>query len=230
MKAACPPSFWASDTMCRASVVLPEDSGPKISTTLPRGTPPMPRAKSRPMEPVGMNGMTWCASSDRRMIEPLPYLRSMVVSAVCRASRRWSSGAAVAFLAMGLSIWSRGLVYKAEEHSKRALSGQLRLPEAVRAACPLASSALPSAGCSYESTHYDGLALFSGGLDSILAVKVVQAQGLRILGLHFMSPFFGKPHKLEHWKRTYGIEVVPVDVGEEFAAMLRSPSTAWARS
>jgi tRNA-uridine 2-sulfurtransferase len=74
-----------------------------------------------------------------------------------------------------------------------------------------------------ESTHYEGLALFSGGLDSILAVKVVQAQGLRILGLHFMSPFFGKPHKLEHWKRTYGIEVVPVDVGEEFAAMLRSP-------
>jgi tRNA-uridine 2-sulfurtransferase len=74
-----------------------------------------------------------------------------------------------------------------------------------------------------NSTRFDGLALFSGGLDSILAVKVVQAQGLRILGLHFMSPFFGKPHKLEHWRRTYGIEVVPVEVGEEFAAMLRSP-------
>ena len=29
---------------CRARVVLPEDSGPKISTTRPRGMPPMPSA------------------------------------------------------------------------------------------------------------------------------------------------------------------------------------------
>jgi tRNA-uridine 2-sulfurtransferase len=71
--------------------------------------------------------------------------------------------------------------------------------------------------------QYDGVALFSGGLDSILAVKVVQAQGLTILGLHFLSPFFGKPHKVEHWRRTYGIEVTAVDIGEEYVAMLRQP-------
>ena len=32
---------------------------------------------------------------------------------------------------------------------------------------------------------YDAVALFSGGLDSILAMRVVMDQGLRVLGLHF---------------------------------------------
>jgi hypothetical protein len=42
-----PPSRRASAPSamtCSASVVLPDDSGPKISTTRPRGTPPMPSA------------------------------------------------------------------------------------------------------------------------------------------------------------------------------------------
>ena len=42
---------------CSASVVLPDDSGPKISVTRPRGSPPMPRAKSMLIEPVEMEGM-----------------------------------------------------------------------------------------------------------------------------------------------------------------------------
>src|SRR5947209_19267515 len=35
--AAVPPCFWAWAITCSAMVVLPEDSGPKISTTRPRG-------------------------------------------------------------------------------------------------------------------------------------------------------------------------------------------------
>jgi len=35
-----------------ATVVLPEDSGPYISTILPLGNPPIPRAVSNPMDPV----------------------------------------------------------------------------------------------------------------------------------------------------------------------------------
>jgi tRNA-uridine 2-sulfurtransferase len=70
---------------------------------------------------------------------------------------------------------------------------------------------------------WDALALFSGGLDSILAVKVLQEQGLRVLGLHYMSPFFGKPHLVEHWRATYGIEVLPVDVRRLYLNMLVAP-------
>ena len=35
------------------------------------------------------------------------------------------------------------------------------------------------------------LALFSGGLDSALAVKVVKDQGIEVIGLNFVSHFFG---------------------------------------
>ena len=34
------------------------------------------------------------------------------------------------------------------------------------------------------------LALFSGGLDSILAVKVIQEQGIEVIPLNFVSPLF----------------------------------------
>lgn len=76
---------------------------------------------------------------------------------------------------------------------------------------------------------YDALALFSGGLDSLLAVKVLQEQNLRVLGLHFVSPFFGKPHLVEHWRKTYGIEAVPVDIRRAYLEMLRRPAHGYGK-
>ena len=35
------------------------------------------------------------------------------------------------------------------------------------------------------------LALFSGGLDSILACRVIMDQGIEVKALHFITPFFG---------------------------------------
>jgi hypothetical protein len=70
---------------------------------------------------------------------------------------------------------------------------------------------------------WDGLVLFSGGLDSILAARVLMEQGLAVLGLHYMSPFFGKPHLLEHWRAEYGVEVLPVDVRRPYLDMLAAP-------
>ena len=64
------------------------------------------------------------------------------------------------------------------------------------------------------------LALFSGGLDSILAAKLIQQQGIDVLGLHFISPFFGKPEKIDYWRKTYGLPLQPVDVSDDFARML----------
>ncbi|MEF2144158.1 MAG: tRNA(5-methylaminomethyl-2-thiouridylate) methyltransferase [Desulfovibrionaceae bacterium] len=75
--------------------------------------------------------------------------------------------------------------------------------------------------------QYDALALFSGGLDSILACKVVQDQGLKVLGLHFMSPFFGKPHKIEHWSRIYGVDILPVDVSTAYVEMFLTPPNGY---
>ncbi len=69
-------------------------------------------------------------------------------------------------------------------------------------------------------TRYDALALFSGGLDSILACKVIQDQGLKVLGLHYITPFFGKPDQIAHWSRIYGVDIMPVDISSEYLDML----------
>ncbi|MDL2266390.1 tRNA(5-methylaminomethyl-2-thiouridylate) methyltransferase [Desulfovibrio sp. OttesenSCG-928-G15] len=62
--------------------------------------------------------------------------------------------------------------------------------------------------------------LFSGGLDSILAMRLVAEQGIAVTGLHFVSPFFGKPAAIRYWKKTYGFSLKTVDVSEDFAALL----------
>src|SRR5215813_7724816 len=86
MKAQMPPFFWPSATVCSASVVLPEDSGPYISTTRPFGRPPTPSAISSPSEPEE----TVSTSIDRSFLpsfitEPLPNWRSIWDSAADNA-------------------------------------------------------------------------------------------------------------------------------------------------
>ena len=70
------------------------------------------------------------------------------------------------------------------------------------------------------NNRYDALALFSGGLDSILACKVIQDQGLKVLGLHFITPFFGNPEKIKEWQELYGVEILPVDISREYIKMM----------
>ncbi|MFO8031048.1 MAG: tRNA(5-methylaminomethyl-2-thiouridylate) methyltransferase [Desulfohalobiaceae bacterium] len=68
--------------------------------------------------------------------------------------------------------------------------------------------------------QYDCVALFSGGLDSLLACKLIQAQGLRVLGLHFVSPFFGSQELIQHWQGLHKIDLLPVDISREFIDLL----------
>lgn len=72
-----------------------------------------------------------------------------------------------------------------------------------------------------STKSYDAVALFSGGLDSILAAKIIAAQGLRVKCLHFITPFFGKPGKLKHWSKIYGLDISGVDISEDFVRMLK---------
>ncbi|MDL2271976.1 tRNA(5-methylaminomethyl-2-thiouridylate) methyltransferase [Desulfovibrio sp. OttesenSCG-928-I05] len=69
-------------------------------------------------------------------------------------------------------------------------------------------------------TQYDAVALLSGGLDSILAARLVQDMGRSVLCLHFYSPFFDQAADVARWKELYGLTVLPVDVGEDFAELL----------
>ncbi|AGW14437.1 putative Thiamine biosynthesis protein [Megalodesulfovibrio gigas DSM 1382 = ATCC 19364] len=69
-------------------------------------------------------------------------------------------------------------------------------------------------------SSFHALALFSGGLDSVLAARLVLAQGRRVTGLHFVSPFFGKPQLLPAWQEMYGLDLVPVDVSDAYVRLL----------
>lgn len=71
-----------------------------------------------------------------------------------------------------------------------------------------------------NGTQYDAVALLSGGLDSILAARLVQDMGHSVLCLHFYSPFFDASEDVDRWKALYDLTVRPVDVGEDFAALL----------
>jgi hypothetical protein len=79
------------------------------------------------------------------------------------------------------------------------------------------------------SDNYHCLSLFSAGLDSILAARVLMAQGLRVKCLHFVSPFFGDPGRIPHWERVWGLDIVAVDISGEFTAMLRSPEHGYGK-
>jgi len=80
------------------------------------------------------------------------------------------------------------------------------------------------------------LALFSGGLDSMLAARVVMEQGVEVTALQFITPFFGYRHKghedeaAEEFKRKYGIDCVIVDVSREYVTMIRDPKYGYGKN
>ena len=68
--------------------------------------------------------------------------------------------------------------------------------------------------------NYDGLALFSGGLDSILAARLLMEQGKKILCIHFTSPFFGSARSVPYWEKQFGLEIEAVNIDEDYCNML----------
>jgi hypothetical protein len=75
----------------------------------------------------------------------------------------------------------------------------------------------------------DGIVMFSGGLDSSIAVHMLKSQGLSVLALHFVLPFYsgiGRTHdRIRSYAGTLGIPLRIIEEGEEFFAMVQSP--AW---
>src|SRR6266851_175149 len=70
-------------------VVLPEDSGPKISQMRPRGKPPIPSAESTAMDPVEITETGTMASFEpSRKMEPFPNCFSIWLSVSSRARAR----------------------------------------------------------------------------------------------------------------------------------------------
>ncbi len=65
------------------------------------------------------------------------------------------------------------------------------------------------------------LALISGGLDSLLAAKLIHDQGCEVVGLHFKFPFC----KINIKKNfpDIGIKIIEVDLGQKFLKLIQEP-------
>jgi tRNA-specific 2-thiouridylase len=80
------------------------------------------------------------------------------------------------------------------------------------------------------------LSLLSGGLDSLLATRLVMSQGIEVVGLNFITPFFGYEKKgqerayTDRMRADYGIEARVIDVGEEYFQILRHPRHGYGKN
>jgi tRNA U34 2-thiouridine synthase MnmA/TrmU len=73
------------------------------------------------------------------------------------------------------------------------------------------------------------IALFSGGLDSILAFKVIEEQGIEVQGVTFSTPFFG-PQKALATARRIGLPLAVLDITDEHLQMLHSPRYGYGKN
>jgi tRNA-uridine 2-sulfurtransferase len=76
------------------------------------------------------------------------------------------------------------------------------------------------------------LSVISGGLDSILATRIVMDQGVDVTAVHFVTPFFGSGHGTltSRMADRYGIRAESVDIGESYLDMLASPQYGYGKN
>ncbi len=81
---------------------------------------------------------------------------------------------------------------------------------------------------------HKALALFSGGLDSILAIRVIMDQGIECIGIYFSSPFWSDKEKEENFIKKISIEnkfkILIIPVEEDYIEMVKNPKHGWGKA
>ncbi len=73
------------------------------------------------------------------------------------------------------------------------------------------------------------ISLFSGGLDSIVSVKLIQEQGISVQGLTFCTPFF-EAEKPRAAARMIGLPLMVLDITEAHLAVVRAPRYGYGKN
>ena len=73
------------------------------------------------------------------------------------------------------------------------------------------------------------IALFSGGLDSMLAAELVRRQNIDVLGLTFTTPFFNA-QKAQAAARQINLPLAVEDITAEHLKMLKSPRYGYGKN
>lgn len=74
------------------------------------------------------------------------------------------------------------------------------------------------------------IVLFSGGLDSLLTTRILQAQGIEVIGLHLGTPFQEPSPQAAVWAEKFGIEMVTRRFGAEYLKMLAHPQWGYGKA
>lgn len=73
------------------------------------------------------------------------------------------------------------------------------------------------------------IALLSGGLDSLLAAKIVQEEGVEVIGLHLVSPF-GCHEEVERRANAIGIRLLTREKGSAYLDIVKKPRFGYGRA
>lgn len=77
------------------------------------------------------------------------------------------------------------------------------------------------------------LALFSGGLDSILAVKLILEQGIDVVAVHFVSAFNSRAKDdlgVAEAAKQLGVPLEVVELGDDYLNMIREPEHGYGKN
>ncbi len=75
------------------------------------------------------------------------------------------------------------------------------------------------------------LALFSGGLDSCLAIKIIQEQGIEVIALNFDSYFFGGSNeKADKMAKQLGVKLEYIDFRERHREIVENPPSGYGKN
>lgn len=81
---------------------------------------------------------------------------------------------------------------------------------------------------------YDGIVMLSGGLDSIMTTHLLKKQGLRLLALHYVLPFYSGlglgHHQIKNYAKQLDIPLRIEEEGEEYLAMIRNPEFGFGKN
>ena len=81
---------------------------------------------------------------------------------------------------------------------------------------------------SMQKTSYKAIALFSGGLDSLIAVKWMQKSGYYVYPVYFLTPYMPVERALES-AAANGIDVIVRDISTKHLEMMQDPKVSFGK-
>jgi len=80
-----------------------------------------------------------------------------------------------------------------------------------------------------EKNNLKALALFSGGLDSILSVELIRKQDIKVIPIFFESPFF-KADKVKNIAKKLGWKVFIEELKEQYLKIVENPDFGYGKN